>query len=141
MLVKICPVPLAQHVHGNAQQADKDLNATECKEHDLEPAQKHPIIREIGQDKAEEVLEDEQAGERFNCDVSVRVCTELVLHHVRDLVFVLTNKILGRRDGAHDHTDDNESKEDIRHNPAIVAHITRRDAEAEQTNCGEDECW
>lgn len=52
--------------HWDTEQADTDLHASNDIE-DLEDACSHdPVISSPGQTEAENVLEDEQAGERFH---------------------------------------------------------------------------
>lgn len=61
-----------RHTHGHTQRANNDLYGAERIEDGgrLAPVGNKPVVRLEGQGKAEEVLEDNHAGETFDGEVT-----------------------------------------------------------------------
>ena len=56
--------------HGNAEEADGNLNASKRIKDRFDAPLNQPLVRLEGQGKAEKVLEDDQAGEALNRKVA-----------------------------------------------------------------------
>ena len=106
-------VLLPKDIHRYTQHTDCDLNAAEYDEEVVDADRKHPIIGVIGENKAEDVLEDDEVRERFHCNVAMGV-----------------KQVLRRCYRAHDHTDDDECEKDLGDNPAVSCNVVRRDTKA-----------
>lgn len=73
MPVEKLSIPLPQHIHRNTKQTNPDLNTPKNHKHPLEPSLQNPLVGIISQHKREQVLEYDEAGERFDGDFSMRV--------------------------------------------------------------------
>ena len=64
------PDLLSEDVHGDAEQTDADLDAGDDVEGLDDAVAQDPLVGGPGQGEAEHVLEDQQAGEGFDRDVT-----------------------------------------------------------------------
>src|SRR5271154_1772846 len=116
------PIPLAKNIHGNTQQTNPDLNAGNNDEYLPDASGEDPGKREIGEDEREHVFKDQQAGKRFNGNLSVSI-----------------DNVEGRSHSSHNHAHNNKGQEDGRNQPPIFFHIMRSDPEPIQPDGAEDE--
>jgi len=120
MLLPKRTIPLPEHVHGHAQRTNDHLDAAEDGEHARDARAEDPGVGKVGQDKTEDVLEDDQRREDLDVEVAVGV-----------------EQVLGGADGGHDHGRDDEGDEDVGHEPAVAERVCGGDAEAVEARGGE----